>query len=110
MLFYPFNDEGVAIVEQLNAERQGEVNSLMYEVQSLARELGPKAWALFLAMQSAGNAHYEALTAKVDEASEDRSEEGFAAFQAYSYARHTLEVAQCEQQLAALQALSWDEE
>ena len=41
MLFYPFNDEGVAIVEQLNAERQGEVNSLMYEVQSLARELGP---------------------------------------------------------------------
>lgn len=110
MLLYPFNDEGMALVEQLNAERKSEINSLMYEVQSLARELGPKAWALFLDMTSAGDAHYEALTAKVDEASEDQTAEGFAAFQAHSYARHTLEVAQCEQQLAALQALSWGEE
>ncbi len=110
MLLYPFNDEGMALVEQLNAERQSAINSRMYEVQSLARELGPNAWALFLEMETAGDAHWRALTEKVDVASEDRSEQGFAAFQAHSYARHTLEFAQCEQQLAALQALSWGEE
>lgn len=108
MFFYPFNEQGHAGVQQLNAERDNETNRLMYEVQSLARERGPKAWALFLEMQGAGNDQWEALTAKVDEASNVPSEEGFRAYQAYSYARYVLTVAQCEQQLAALNALPWD--
>lgn len=107
MFFYPFNEQGYACVDQLDAERDNETNRLMYEVQSLARERGPKAWALFLEMQGAGNDQWEALTAQVDEASEDPSEAGFAAFQAYAYARYVLTVAQCEQQLAALNAVSW---
>ncbi|MBD8636614.1 MULTISPECIES: hypothetical protein [unclassified Stenotrophomonas] len=109
MFFYPFNEQGYVCVDQLDAERDNETNRLMYEVQSLARERGPKAWALFLEMQGAGNDQWEALTAKVDEASNVSSEEGFRAYQAHSYARYVLTVAQCEQQLAALSALRWDE-
>ncbi|WP_443096657.1 hypothetical protein ACTT2I_10500 [Stenotrophomonas sp. PUT21] len=109
MLIYPFNEQGLAGVEQLNAKRDAETNQLMYDVQSLAREKGPEAWALFLEMQSTGDAQWEALTAKVDQASDKGSEEGFRDFQGYSFARYVLTVSQCKQQLAALNALRWDE-
>jgi hypothetical protein len=59
-------------------------------------------------MQSAGDAQWEALTAKVDQASDSTSEEGFRDFQVHSYARYVLTVAQCEQQIAALHAVRWD--
>lgn len=109
MLIYTFNEQARAGVEQLNAKRDAETNQLMYDVQSLARDRGPEAWALFLEMQSAGDAQWEALTAKVDLASDNGSEEGFRDFQVYSFARYVLTVSQCKQQLAALNDLRWDE-